>query len=1227
MARIPDNGRYGYPALRTNSVRAWYLADTAQGNEFYDAVGGYLIAGDNSGQTVLPYVVDSPAGKARSFKTGSGQGLWGPIPATLPEGDRLAALGDWTLSYLVRHMSDQANASHVALVGEQGDGVPAENYMFQAKSANGNPVLFWEWDDGTSQTTLTAGNYAFPLYEWVMVTWRKRNTTLTAAGLPIGGLIDNGGGGTCDFELLINGRVVESGLVAVTDPRYNAAFSGNTNTDGGQSTIWTIGGMPTAAFAGVIQTPDADIDGVFFYGDPLSDKEIQNDVRRWQALSGHSRAALRVTTEDQSGNKVDLTDLDGVDFVTKADITDELDQAVMTANVELVREQKKESIATLVTNAQLNLSDQSDPASYVAPFIDLGRGIEIFSARVPLGIDPDARDWFSVFKGNIDEIQEGSDSMSLVCRDIGGILLDTFIETERDYSDPVTPFAVEGEMQFILDDNDNTGITGSYDPVTLYTPVSPSWAVLGWRQRREPVMSALRTLAGQIGADVRYKFDQDPEGPPSWRLTFEIPDRERLDANIVLAEEDILDVTNLSRTLLGIRNVVRVVYTSSELTIPSAPTPPTGILLSNSWSSVDGEQNRLTAYIELEDSASITRVGRRLFMECAEASSSQIDTLDEAYDMALGMLTDLSEEDLAKSISLPLMPEMSINDLVLMQPNRELFTVDQRLAVKRISHTFDGNGPTSTVELRGKPAVGQKRWMRLDTRAGGGKPAVVDPDEALTDQVLGSLLGGVRNFLDRTSYFQGGKFLAIRNPNFQSFSNGMAHPPDGWTPSSVYTGLVTGGGSALRMYTSDDSTSGNWSVGIDPTDGTLSSDLIPVDLSGFSPFGVEVVWKTTNIGTDAVLELRWFDSDKNPVSPYSTQHSNRGLHPSVRSAPYLSPTRDARITVGTTGLGGGSVELITGIVESVRFSVGDVVDYTVDGATPDQDTRRGIVTAFDTNGGGAGVPSYTIEAPAFDVALNGASSTLVDGGVAYRPPLLFMDGALGANTWHTTRQTGIEAPSPDCRFVQVVLGAANSTAGDIRFDAISLFRVGREMRITRPVPTAQVYPHGAWSHSRHASPSAAPYSGTTLFRNGLDYGDNFRTDAFPNPTGNTGVYFLAKEDGLLEIKAQVAGKRPGATVRSRLRILKNETYSDSAGGYAPDGVGEILAYGPWADSTQQVGLPIADAAVALMVDRIPVSQGDRITLEVYFDTSTAATIQVIENPEMNFVHFKLFTNF
>lgn len=841
--RLGDTERAVHAKMRTSSIKHWLMDETVVG-PLVDRVTGLQAtqaAGTGMG------IISACAGKARRFL---GVSLFQEAAANAYFNTQMR--GNSTVSVLLRLTATPSATMVFLTLGGSSELSTNNEIITVGCSSGGGLFIRWEHSAGTDVQIATFP-YVLPLYKWTSLHVRRSAVT------------GDGPAGTCTMELFVNGQSMT----------FTTANTGLTNTSDGSLSTWKVGGSASGELCSGV-----DVAGAYAWAEALQEEEIWEDVRRLYLLPFFSRVDMKLDLETQSaGVMQDMTDVQGMDFVEKVEITDEIDQPCTTANITLLREQEGLSLASLKTDTKLNLTDAFNPLSY-SPFLNPSRLVEVWAARVPLGIRASGRDWSSAFRGVVDEIDESSDEgVVLHCRDLGGLLVDAFIEEIIVYGD-TAGLPVQAEMQWILNDNDNLqtnnslqtggggdathetnnnvtnnppGITdmsprlGSYAPITLFTPVSPGWSVKKWKQRREGIMPAGRTLAGQIGWEWRYRFDQNPE-QNQWRLTFYNPQRERKDEDVIITLDDVLEITQFSRSALGIRDVVRVIYPSSETLAPTVPTSIDGVSLAaagytvtTGWNNVDGEGNRMTAYIEIASGTALAFYGRRWFCEFAEASSSQIDTINEAALMAFGALRDLEEAQLDKGVRIPCMWEAELNDMVKFAPNAFLFTAPQRLALRQVTHTFADQATTS-LQLRGKPSVGVKRWLRLETRAGNARPGVVRPQDANADEQQGSLLQSMRNLLDRTGAFRGGKFLQVRNPEFQGFANGLRQPPDGWsvrfstwnTDMVASTGLQLSGGKAVQWLTAF---------------GRLVSNPVPISGSRFIPYSFEAKWQRATLNS------------------------------------------------------------------------------------------------------------------------------------------------------------------------------------------------------------------------------------------------------------------------------------------------------------------------------------------------------------------------------------------
>lgn len=840
--RLPDNGRYGHPKLRTSSVRFFMLDETTPGAA-YDMITGEACDDADVAITRPPGVAPGPTGRCLRLSRDD-QALWGPAPADGID----AALGDWTMGVQVRTRDALPYASDAflfGLVGESGDGVAAENYLASLYlTTTGVPRSLWEHTTGAN-VQQDASAFIIPRYEWTYIVLRKRDTNA----------------GTCNLDMYINGSLIDS-------------WTAITNADGGGSATWRIGGDGVAATS-IGNQGNVDIGGCYFWSEALTTEEIEDDVRRIRGLAFEMRIDATVELTNTDGEVVDLTQLNKVDFVDSIKISNDLDSATASASVSLFRSQENLSLATLRTDSPLNLVDVFDPTSF-SNLVRAYSDVEIFVARVPLGIIANRGEMFSRFRGVVDKIDDVK--MTIECRDDGARLLEHFIEEEIPYGSTAgTPMVTV--IQSILDDNDgdhtnnSAGVTynrvGAYDPVTVFERDVLTALIPPYAQRREPVLSAIRQLVGLTGWDCRYLWNQDPLSP-GWELTIFEPRRDRAvwgDVDFILRPRDILAVKALARTIHGRRTNCRVTYSSSETSLPTVPTLPPGYtLVKQEWNNVDGEGNRLPASIHISSDDALAATGNKLrqFMEFAEASNSQMNSMSEAFAMCIGGLRDTDETDLNKAVSVPAIPEAELNDMALFPPNRELFSGAQRLALKRDTLSL-GVQATSEFEMRGKPSIGFKRWLRLETR--NGKAGAISPDGVLNDQQTTSLMTAQIAALERTRLMTGGKFLQIRNPSFEQFSRGLETFPDGWScpENGEDWGPVDGTDS---FYYSTDSRSGQrslriWSAGDVSGSDLIFSDFIPIDGDVNQPYGVEVLWQRVAAGGNGIImDLRFYDEDK-----------------------------------------------------------------------------------------------------------------------------------------------------------------------------------------------------------------------------------------------------------------------------------------------------------------------------------------------------------------------------
>lgn len=142
------------------------------------------------------------------------------------------------------------------------------------------------------------------------------------------------------------------------------------------------------------------------------------------AYVGHPR----VKVQNSAGSWIDMTALEGRNWLLGASWVESVDQPVGSANVEFVRTHRGLSLATLHETSKLNLVGGS-----YSPLLQVGRELKIEVATKPKGVAPVDADYELHFHGVIDSVAWESDPVSVSCRDLGGKLQDLWIREELVY--------------------------------------------------------------------------------------------------------------------------------------------------------------------------------------------------------------------------------------------------------------------------------------------------------------------------------------------------------------------------------------------------------------------------------------------------------------------------------------------------------------------------------------------------------------------------------------------------------------------------------------------------------------------------------------------------------------------------------------------------------------------------------------------------------------------------
>ncbi|NVJ26869.1 hypothetical protein HUW62_37190 [Myxococcus sp. AM011] len=403
--------------------------------------------------------------------------------------------------------------------------------------------------------------------------------------------------------------------------------------------------------------------------------------------AGHA-SHVRVKVRDGAGVWVNLSHLEGRDFLDAVEVDEDVDQPVSAATVTLKRQVDLFSLSPLRADSKLNAGN--------GQLIRPGREFIVEAAVSPVSMSPSAGEWRVLFHGDIDEVDFADEQLVFRGRDLGGRLQDAFIEVERPYGDSAAGVAVETVMQAILADN---GMG-----VLLHTPISPGWRIRRYAQKKASALDALRDLAQQIGWEVRYRWR---EASGTFVLTFSEPNRTNPALAWTFGPGDYRDVAKLAINKTEIRNRIEVVYSD------------TGDL------DVTGQPKRKSVIVG--DAASQGAYGVR-YMQLAEDASSNIDREVEARKMADAALSDLKEPLADQEIEADFFLPVELGDLYRFRANGAHYSDDQNLAVTGFRHAFTAEGDArTTITTRGKPSFGVSMWLEMDARPGLSEPAHTSP--------------------------------------------------------------------------------------------------------------------------------------------------------------------------------------------------------------------------------------------------------------------------------------------------------------------------------------------------------------------------------------------------------------------------------------------------------------------------------------------------------------------
>lgn len=434
-------------------------------------------------------------------------------------------------------------------------------------------------------------------------------------------------------------------------------------------------------------------------------------AQRDAIASANARHWLRAYVRRFDNVWIPLHDLPVIgDMLMGGTVTERLDSNSMSATIRTGLMHNGVTLSPLSGASPIN----DDGSGGYAPFLNGGSLIRV-DACVTDGTVPVDADFVRVFEGKIDEPNFTVTPVTLTCRDMSAVLIDTTIRVKRTYGTsagvPVTTV-----LQQIIDDNLGAGV------VTLDVPVAPTWLVTDYTPYQVSVMDALNTQAAKFGWVVRYRFNSTG----AFVLTLYDPQRDKIIADDTIAPTEYRTVDRAALVTTALRTIVGVFYTT-EIGEPG--------------------------YLEVKDDGAIAVFGE-LFIGLGGEATKDIRTQDAAIALGNYALKDLARPLFSHVIKTPLAWHIQIGDLLALTGNAVHYEDTQSLAVQSITHEWPDQGSdaaTTTLEMSGKPAGAYEAWLK---RQGGVTGPDIPPAPTLDFLVAeGTQFGGLSGTVDGALWF------------------------------------------------------------------------------------------------------------------------------------------------------------------------------------------------------------------------------------------------------------------------------------------------------------------------------------------------------------------------------------------------------------------------------------------------------------------------------------------
>jgi hypothetical protein len=415
---------------------------------------------------------------------------------------------------------------------------------------------------------------------------------------------------------------------------------------------------------------------------------------QFQKIRGNTSIATFAKVEVDrtgSGDWVDLTNFLGWNWVKSVEFGASLDTPVMDAIVQLHTRREKQSLSPFMTKAAANLGPTDGAGSSI--LLQLYRSIRISTAWGSPGQGTPPASAFTTYfdDATIEDVDITHRTLRLRCLGPGGALSMARIKDpdqqggtvgakpiSSGYSVPPPNAQIEDVIQQLLT-NWGGGVTLYSEAGTGGTPFaegdSPGWAIKLFEQQRMSLAQALKTLADQIGYDLRYRYHANTDAV---QFVLSNPDRSKSTPDhIFAAPREYISITQMPWK----RNMIR-----NELLI--------------NWVDKGG----ITQSSEYESSASRDKYGA-LPWTISRDESSQLDTQSEVDSFGNAAIGDCAEPNLPAVVAVPYFPFAQLADYYRVEPDNVIFDTNLDGGVTQFRHVIGGNNVgRTTLTLMGKPA-------------------------------------------------------------------------------------------------------------------------------------------------------------------------------------------------------------------------------------------------------------------------------------------------------------------------------------------------------------------------------------------------------------------------------------------------------------------------------------------------------------------------------------------